>query len=241
MEIKTYQLTCSNLGVTINCQLVAPLARLLEVMLRGWQLQSAKLPIDELDIISEADEKYLITASQIGFQARHADLVSSFNELLIAITYLTCAKGDGLILIHGGAMIVPVDEGPHKIQNLLYLGGHKAGKSTYLAKHCGAGSVFVSDDLLIINKQGQLVGLGFPLRLRRPIAEEIVQLYGASQLLAGHSLAYLGPKAIQLQEAGIGLPLDGVYLLENYKPIAIPQAEWLAMIEQRIIPIPQPE
>lgn len=241
MEISQYQLTCPNLGVTINCQLVTPLARLLEVMLCGWQVRPQDIPEDELDIITEHEDKYLVAASGIGFHAQHSDLVSSFNELLIAITYLTCAKGNELILIHGGAMITPVDDSSGTSLNLLFLGGHKAGKSTYLAKHCGAGSVFVSDDLLIINQQGQLVGLGFPLRLRRPIAEEIVQLYGANQLLAGHSLAYLGPKAIQLQEAGVGLHLDGVYLLENYTPKAIPQSQWLMMIEERIIPIPQPE
>ena len=241
METNTYQLSCANLGVTINCQLVSPLARLLEVMLRGWQLQPTGLSLDALDIISEFDNKYLISAKQIDFHARHADLVSSFNELLIAITYLTCIKGDELTLIHGGAMITPANDDAAMPQNYLYLGGHKAGKSTYLAKHCGTGSVFVSDDLLIINQQGKLVGLGFPLRLRRPIAEEIVQLYGVNQLLAGHSLVYLGPKAIKLQEAGVGLHIDGVYLLENYTPRAIPQNQWLAMIEERIIPIPQPE
>lgn len=241
MEANRYQLNCPNLGVSINCQLVTPLARLLEVMLRGWQLHPQNMSADELDIITQHQEKYLVAASGIGFQAEHGDLISSFNELLIAITYLTCAKGEELILIHGGAMITPADNNSDTPLNLLFLGGHKAGKSTYLAKHCGAGAVFVSDDLLIINQQGQLVGLGFPLRLRRPIADEIVELYGASQLLAGHSLAYLGPQAIQLQEAGVGLHLDDLYLLEDYTPKAIPQSQWLTMIEERIIPIPQPD
>lgn len=231
-----YHLHCTALSVTINCRLVAPIARLLEVMLSGWSLKHASEALVSVDLQVTLADKYRVQSRLVDFSAEHKDLVSSFNELLICIAYLVCHKRPDLALIHGGAMLL---QQPHKqMLHSLVLGGHKAGKSTYLARQCQHQHTFVSDDLLWINAAGQVLGLGFPLRLRRPISDDVIALYGADQLLAGHSLAYIGPKALPVFPAGKPLHVDRVVLLEDYTEHEIPQAQWLAMIEQRLIPMP---
>lgn len=234
-----YQLHCQALDITLNCQLAPPVARLLEVMLSGWSLLVARQPLAWVDLEVEELGKYKVQATSLGFHAEHKDLVSTFNEVLICIAYLVCQKQQELVLIHGGALLMNQPNG--QVENTLLLGGHKAGKSTYLAKHCQQDNLFVSDDLLWINGEGLILGLGFPLRLRRPINEDVIALYGAKQLLAGHSLAYIGPKGLPVQPAGKPLHVDRVLLLENFAATVIPQAQWLAMIEQRIVPIPEAE
>lgn len=231
-----YQLHCPAIDVSLHCQLVAPAARLLETMLSGWSLSQVAATIEAVDIQVQGGEKYSVQSPLLDFHAEHKDLISTFNELLICIAYLGCHKCPDMLLIHAGAMI---DMQAHEQgQNTLLLGGHKAGKSTYLARHCQQHGHFVSDDLLWINAAGKILGLGLPLRLRRPISDDIINQYGAGQLLAGHSLAYIGPKALPIYPAGESLHLDRVLLLEDYGAKEVPQAHWLAMIEQRIVPIP---
>lgn len=227
-EIAQYRLVCPPLGVTINCQLVTPLARLVKVMLCGWKLEKGSFEIADIKV--SHDPIYQVTAVEIGFHAQHGDLISAFNELLICIAYLTCKKATGLRLLHGGAMI---REGKF----IAVLGGHKAGKSSYFARECHSNNILISDDLLLINKKRQLIGLGFCLRLRRPIAEDIIELYGAKHILAGHSLAYLGPKAISLYPAGLAFKPERLYLLENYQAQRKMRFKWRGLVEKRVIPI----
>lgn len=233
-----YHLHCTALGITISCCLVPPAARLLDVMLSGWSLKEASEALISVDLQVTSADKYRVQSRLVDFSAEHKDLVSSFNELLICIAYLVCHKRQDLTLIHGGAVLE--QQSQESLIHTLVLGGHKAGKSTYLARQCQQHNRFVSDDLLWINAAGQVLGLGFPLRLRRPISDDVIALYGADQLLAGHSLAYIGPKALPVYPAGEPLHVDRVVLLENYTVNEIPQAQWLSMIEQRLVPIPEP-
>ena len=198
----------------------------------GWQLQKCggDLTEEQLDVKTSQDEKYQISTPAIDFNKSHGDLVAAFNELLICIAYLTCMKAPNMRLMHGGAMI------RHGRMEIL-LGGHKAGKSSYLARHCNHQDALISDDLLLVDEQHQLYGLGFPLRLRRPIANDIVEKIGANQMLAGHSLVYLGPKALAMYPAGKALEPDRLYLLENYQSQRMMRYKWRSMIAQRIIPL----
>jgi len=234
METATtdYQLTCSRLDVILNCQLTPPLARLVEVMLCGWQLTKAANANqeDQFDIKTNQADKYQVYAPAIDFDKTHSDLVDAFNELLICIAYLACKKAPNMRLIHGGAM---VRDGRIEI----LLGGHKAGKSSYLARYCNQQDALISDDLLLIDEEHQLFGLGFPLRLRRPIADDILAKVGAKQMLAGHALVYLGPKAFAMYPAGKALEPDRLYLLENYQSQRMMRYKWRSMIEQRLIPV----
>lgn len=227
-EIAQYRLVCSPLDVTISCQLVAPLARLVEVMLCGWQLETDSF--ETADIKVSHDPTYRMTATEIGFHTQHGDLISAFNELLICIAYLTCKKANGLRLLHAGAML-------RDGKFIAVLGGHKAGKSSYFARQCHSNNILISDDLLLINKKRELIGLGFPLRLRRPIAEDIIELYGAKHILAGHSLAYIGPKAIALHPAGLAFKPEKLYLLENYQAQQQMYFKWTGLVEKRVIPM----
>ncbi len=229
-------LHCQPLGVSLQCYAEAPMAQLLSGVLSGWELRPTSAAGGHFDVRITCDSKVHVDAPAVSFSASHKDLVSSVNELLIAIAYLVCHQRPDLLLIHAGAMIN--HEASEQQQNILLLGGHKAGKSTYLATQCQHHGSLVSDDLLLIDESGNLLGLGFPLRLRRPIDEAIVAGIGAENILAGHSLAYLGPKAMPIYAAGKALHVDQVLLLENYQAHSLPQTQWLAMIEQRIVPIP---
>jgi hypothetical protein len=238
MAIRDYRLNSRSLGVSIDCQLVVPAARLLEAMLSGWSLEAVNAPLQAVDMQVGNDDKYIVTSRLVDFEAEHKDLVSAFNEILICLAYLVCYKRQDLSLVHGGAMLAQLPQ--ERVVHTLLLGGHKAGKSTYLARHCHQANIFVSDDLICIDADGQVLGLGFPLRLRRPISEDLIALYGANQLLVGHSLVYIGPKALPVYPAGEVLHVDRVVLLEDYAVNEIPQAQWLAMVEQRLVPIPRP-
>lgn len=207
------------------------LVPLLEVMLSGWQVTPCDEEGQDILITQTSSQAYSVTAKGIGFSAEHKDLVSTFNELLIAIAFWVCKKDSSLRMFHGAAMIV---DGKKQI----YLGGHKAGKSSYLARHCYPDGILVSDDLLLINQQEQIMGLGFPLRLRRPVAEDIIELYGANNLLPGHSLVYLGPKALPIHPAGQAFYADEFHLLENYQSKAMPPLRWPELLQKRLIPIP---
>lgn len=200
-------------------------------MLCGWQLTKGA-NVDQqnrFDIITNQGDKYQVCTPAINFDKSHADLVSAFNELLICIAYLACNKIPNMRLMHGGAM---VRDGRIEI----LLGGHKAGKSSYLARHCTQQDALISDDLLLVDEEGQLYGLGFPLRLRRPVSDDILKKIGAKQMLAGHSLVYLGSKAFAMYPAGKALEPDRLYLLENYQSQRMMRYKWRSMIEQRIIP-----
>lgn len=204
---------------------------LLEVMLSGWQVTPSDEEGQDILITQTRSEAYSVTAPGISFNAKHKDLVSTFNELLIAIAFWVCKKDPSLRMFHGAAMIL--DGKKH-----IYLGGHKAGKSSYLARHCYPDGVLVSDDLLLINQPGQIMGLGFPLRLRRPVAEDIIQRYGANNLLPGHSLVYLGPKALPIHPAGQAFYADEFHLLENYQSKPMPPLTWPELLQQRLIKTP---
>jgi len=201
-------------------------------MLCGWQLTEAanKESDQPQDITTNQNDKYQVCAPAIDFDKSHSDLVSAFNELLICIAYLTCKKAPNMRMIHGGAMVRS-----GRIEILL--GGHKAGKSSYLARNCSQEDALISDDLLLVDEENQLFGFGFPLRLRRPIADDILEKFGPKQILAGHSLAYLGPKAVAMYPAGKALEPDRLYLLENYQSQRMMRYKWRSMIEQRIIPV----
>lgn len=173
-------------------------------LLVGWTID--KTSSHKANIYVTKQKKYLIESSSFNFTKSHLDLISSFNQLLIILSYFIADGLKNFELIHGAAIL-------ENKNCVVVLGDKKSGKSLFVAETCCKTGSAIADDLLLINNNLELLTLGFPVRIRRPLGQNFIDLIGPENLLVGKSLIYVNPKRLRTVKAGLIQRVSDVLML----------------------------
>ncbi|WP_295435427.1 hypothetical protein [uncultured Thiodictyon sp.] len=158
------------------------------------------------------------TALETGY-GTDAALVATLHTL----TELGCRTSERLLVVHGGGLVAP----DGRAFLLVAPGG--SGKSTLTAALNAAGYGLLSDDVVPVTPDGELVGLGLPLCLKpgswpvlagcRP---DLAQAPTVQRL--GQAVRFLPPCG----RAATGLRAPALFLFPRFRPGRAPRCEPLS-------------
>lgn len=177
-------------------------------LLVGWTIN--KTASDRTNIHVTKQKKYLIESSSLSFSKSHSDLISSFNQFLIILSYLIANGLKNFKLFHGAAIL-------EKKRCVVILGDKKSGKSLFVAETCCKTGSAIADDLLLINANLEILTLGLPVRIRRPLGQNFIDLIGPRNLLVGKSLIYVNPRRLRTLKAGLTQKVTYLLMLKDQK------------------------
>lgn len=181
-------------------------------LLTGWIITKSNYL--KTDILISKNNRFTLTCDTVGFEKSHKDIISIFNQLLIAISIHIIKQIPNVKLYHGAAII---ENG----NCFCILGAKKSGKSEYVVEKALSGAFVITDDLLIITDLGRVMCIGFPVRLRRPVRTSLCEEIKENNLIAGHSLAYINPKISKIRPAGKFIKINKILALNNCKSTLI--------------------
>lgn len=216
-------------GLNISLKCPAEFHLLASKLLSGWSCKAVTLK--EYDVCVVSDHKNSVFSKRYGLIGRHKDIISTFNVLLNAVAYEVAAQLDHCPLVHAAAF----KKGDERI---IVVGNKKAGKSTYIVNQCLGSGECISDDLVVWDNACQIMSLGFPVRLRRPINDGLVTKLGKQSFLAGSSLAFVNPKSVNQLPAGKWINVSKFQLLERKKAQSIDTTAGYKELAKRTIPQP---
>lgn len=194
------------LAVSLPCTLPPELTQLLGRTLAGWEVVPRGEAAPSEITVTWSGAGYRIDAAAYPSDKGYSDLVDCLNEVLIALAFAVTRADPARQLIHCAGF---VREGHgHAI-----LGTRKAGKSLLVAREAACGAQVFADDLMLWSERGTFTALGLPVRLRRPVPEDILAALGHHAMIPGARTCYLSPAATALAPAGTALPLDRVETL----------------------------
>ncbi|MBJ3764020.1 hypothetical protein ILP92_14820 [Maribius pontilimi] len=203
---ESFTLAAPGLGVEIPLDVPRACRALLSVTLAGWDIVPARTGITP-QIVIRRDGGYALQSPHYTPARAHSDLVSTLNELLIAIAFgVSHARPDDHLL-HAAAYRL---DG----RNVVLTGGKKAGKSVRTVDMAARGALIYGDDLLLWSPARLcFVALGLSPRLRRPVDPATVARFGPDGFLAGHATCYLSVNAFDLAPAGRSFSADRIEVL----------------------------
>ena len=136
-------------------------------LLVGWTIN--KTASDRTNIHVTKQKKYLIESSSLSFSKSHSDLISSFNQFLIILSYLIANGLKNFELFHGAAIL-------EKKRCVVILGDKKSGKSLFVAETCCKTGSAIADDLLLINANLEILTLGFTSKNKTALGTKLYRL-----------------------------------------------------------------
>jgi hypothetical protein len=216
-------------GLYISLECPAEFHLLVSTLLSGWSYRTVTLK--EYDISVVNDRKSSVVSKKYGLIGRHKDIISTFNVLLNAVAYEVTARLEYCLLVHAAAF--KKDD-----ERIIVVGNKKAGKSTYIVNQCLSAGECISDDLVVWDNACRIMSLGFPVRLRRPINDDLVAALGKKSFVAGSSLAFVNPKSVNQLPAGKWIDVSKFQLLEREQTHSIDTAAGYKELANRTIPQP---
>lgn len=229
MSPRGFCLKLKSLDICINVFAPVEIHLLSQRLMVGWEF--TRLSTSSPNICITKDKKYNVKSIKHGLLGRHTDLVSTFNQFLIGLAYYVADTISDATLIHGAAYI-------EDSECVLVLGDKKSGKSYLTAQKCSKGALSISDDLLIWDGASKITSLGFPIRLRRPVSDELLTMIGPQNLLVGHSLAFVNPTTLRLQVGGRQWEINKVVILRNGAVQNVYKCNHLETLRMKKIKIP---
>lgn len=202
--------------------------KLLDQTLTGWNLnQCAEAKRPEISLDFNGFE-FVITSTLIKSVPVRTDLVDALNEFLLSLAYLTTAKISGARLLHCGAYS---QDG----LNIVVVGDKNAGKSSLVFEKAKGGGTILADDLLVwMPSLAQVMCMGLPLRMRRPV----FGLRGSSfenKFVAGKQIAYAEKTVFKVAEAGFCFTPDKICQIDNRNLKEVSFIRWPQIIEKHVI------
>lgn len=185
---------------------------LLNVSLSGWKIAPKEFSTDpQIEVVH--DGKFSVCSSSYSGTRPHSDFINALNEVLIAVAYSVRQAKPDYSLVHAAALEI---DG----RKVVYFGRSKSGKSRYAAMRCVAGARCLADDLLLYSsKAGYFETLGLPIRMRRPLPDDLLNAIDSKKILVGHSLCYLPNAAVSIAPAGQIFVADDLFAFDhNYQP-----------------------
>ncbi|SDY64980.1 hypothetical protein [Citreimonas salinaria] len=201
--LESFALEACELGVSLSFRAPSAVRKLLGCVLSGW----ADAPIPDADptIRVSAGPRFALGSAHYVPARDYSDPVALLNELLIAMAHGVKAQRPDLVLLHGAAF-----EDPAGAQ--VVFGEKKAGKSVMTADRAARGALIYADDILLWSPKAMtFAGLGMSPRLRRPVAETILERLGRRSFIAGQHTCYLAAGALRLAPAGRSFAADRVF------------------------------
>ena len=170
-------------------------ASLLRETLTGWTFALTSEP--EIDVwLSYSANRYEIDSVVQKKPFVYEDMMDALNETFLNICYVIASKISDTVLIHSAAYR------SGKSINLL-VGEKGSGKSTQTANKALDGCQIFADDLVLyLPKEGQFQALGLPIRLRRPIPQDLSALANKDIMIPGRRIAYSRNGAFNIAPAG---------------------------------------
>ena len=206
-------------GAGANIVIASPkfFVGLLKETLTGWNFEAASTP--EIDIrITYSAGKYEIDSVVQRKPFFYDDLMDTLNEALLSICYVAASQIPDTALIHCAAYR------SGRAINLL-VGEKGSGKSIQTANRAVDGCQIFADDLaLYFPKQGHFKALGLPIRLRRPIPQDLIAIANKDMLIPGKRIAYSRTGSFNI--APVGKKFTVTNLIEilaggGFKPIPL--------------------
>lgn len=211
-------------GHNCNVLIKAPdiIHKLLSLTLSGWTYK--KLIVNdyfELNV-SLQNSKYHIISNLAYVPTPRSDLVDTLNEIFLCLCYMLTAKNRDSLLIHCAAFY-------ENDRNSVILASKKSGKSTLVLDKSQQGFSILADDLAIwFPTQGELMCLGLPIRMRRPIPAEF-HLKG-QDFIAGKNIAYSKATSVKCFQVGHLFVPDKIMTLNNRVTKSISFWRWPSML-----------
>lgn len=120
-------------------------------------------------------------------------------------------QNKGINLYHCGGL-------QFQSKNTIIYGPHKSGKSNYIAKNMSKANLIYADDILAYSKKSHnFFGLGFPIRLRRPINKKLIKLIPKKFFIAGKNLAFLRKEYANIAPVEHEFFFDLCFEIKTYK------------------------
>ena len=215
---EVYLLKSESLGVEIPVSMPKDFSYLVSVMMVGWSVADSNFLVPRIAVSQK--NKFTVVSEIKGNIGTHSDVISAFNLFLNAVSYEVANSFNNMELLHAASFL---KDG----KCVVVIGDKKAGKSFYMAEKSIENAQIISDDLLLWDSEEQSVlSLGFPVRLRRPINEDILKAIGKDNLLVGSSLVFINPKFTKTIIAGLKSNISRVELRENWSSKIVNQENW---------------
>jgi hypothetical protein len=151
-----------------------------------------------------------------------ASLDAAQRAVLRELTERACRAGERLLVVHGAGVVSPDGTG------LLLIGPGGSGKTTLAAALNAEGLPLLHDDVVPVDLDGRLLGLGLPLTLKagswpvlQPLRPDLNQIHNRQRL--GQPVRYLLPLGLTPSKP---IALGG-FLFPRYQPGMPAQAQRL--------------
>jgi len=218
-------------GARHRVEVVAPLFffDLLGQTLTGWSIQPLEsCDTPDLTIRKDGDD-YVITSILAKPVPVRRDLIDALNEVFLCLSYLITARTFGAYLLHCAAFRV---DGV----NILVFGKKNAGKSSLMLEKARQGATILADDLMIwLPQAAEVMCVGLPLRMRRPVLGLDHGAAVTPQFIAGRQTAYAQKDVFQIAKAGLSFTPDKICQLQNRQLVPVPFMQWPRVIAKHRI------
>lgn len=170
-------------------------AALLNETLTGWTFEITSEPKIDVWLTYSAD-RYAIDSIVQRKPLFYDDLMDALNETFLSICYIVASQISNAVLIHSAAY--------QRGEAITLLVGEKgSGKSIQTANRAIDGCQIFADDLVLYSpKEGQFEALGLPIRLRRPIPQDLIALANKNMMIPGKRIAYSRTGIFNIAPAG---------------------------------------
>ena len=218
-------------GAGIEFKIKAPsfFYELLRQTLNGWRfLPWADHSSLDVDVTIE-DGQFNIATDLARKVPIRDDLIDALNEFFLCLAYLLTSKTKGACLLHGAAF---EESGLYSI----VFGKKKAGKSSLIFQKAKDGATILADDLMIWRpKSAEVVCIGLPLRMRRPVVGLTDRGDGRPQFFAGKQTAYTQKDVFRVAAVGQSFTPDRIYRLVDRKLAPVSFIQWPKVIAEHTI------
>lgn len=214
MKLENYLIENQDLVIRIKAN--PQILKLFSYLSFGWELKEYNKSKFVTDCTLEYyNNKYCLKSKLFPrFKLKcHRDLISILNEFLIFISYFYTSQIKNFELLHCCAYQM-------NNENLIIFADHKVGKSEFCAIQLLNGAKLLADDLILYNKNtAEFKSLGFSIRLRRPVKENLVRLIKKDNFISGKRYSYINSKFVNLEKSGKVFYADNFYFLTKSKKL----------------------
>jgi hypothetical protein len=209
-------------GMGQNLSVEAPsfFGELLRQTLTGWTLDpKTGFGTPDIEVRLEG-EIFQISTKLTKPVPKRTDLIDTLNEFCLSLAYLVTAKTKNAQLLHCAAF----DQ--DGVKSIVF-GNKNAGKSSLVFEKAKQGAEILADDMLIwLPKTAEVVCIGLPLRMRRPVIGLNAYENNKPQFIAGKQIAYAQKDVFRIAQAGLSFTPDKIYQYENHELNPISFLNW---------------
>lgn len=218
-------------GAGVDFKVKAPsfFYELLRQTLKGWCF-SPWFDYNSVEVnVTLENECFNITTHLARTVPLRSDLIDALNEFFLCLAYLLTSKKNGAHLLHCAAF---EESGVYSV----VFGKKKAGKSSLVFQKAKDGATILADDVMIwLPKSAEVICIGLPLRLRRPVVGIPDNDCGRPQFFAGKQTAYAQKDVFRIAEAGKSFTPDRIYRLIDQKLAPVSLIRWPKVIAEHTI------